>query len=119
MRLIDADELMESIRKALGIKSMTKSLLLPAERTIIDQIDSAPTVGGSVVGWISVKDRLPEKNGRYLCRYEQEVYGEVCRCTDFGMYDSNIGENGNWFVGKVTHWMPLPAKPKEESCETD
>ena len=32
--------------------------------------------------WISVKDELPEKNGRYLCRYEQEVYGEVCRCTD-------------------------------------
>ena len=61
MRLIDADKLMESIRKALGIKSMTKSLLLPAERTIIDQIDSAPTVGG----WIPfVKRQLTddEKN---------------------------------------------------------
>lgn len=69
--------------------------------------------------WISVKDSLPEKNGRYLCRYEQEVYGEVCRCTDFGMFDSDIGEKGDWIVGKVTHWMPLPEPPKENDHETD
>lgn len=64
--------------------------------------------------WISVNDRLPEKNGRYLCRYEQEVYEEVCRCTGFGMFDSDIGEKGGWLVGKVTHWMPLPEPPKED-----
>ena len=48
MRLINADALIEAIRKTLGIKSMTKSLLLPAERTIIDQIDSAPTVAKDI-----------------------------------------------------------------------
>ena len=72
-----------------------------------------PVVSPTIGGWISVKERLPEKNGRYLCRYEQEIHGEICRCTDFGMYDSNIGKNGGWFVGKVTHWMPLPEAPKE------
>ena len=62
MRLIDADELMESIRKALGIKSMTKSLLLPVERTIIDQIDNAPTVSG----WLTTWD---DKLGKYVTHW--------------------------------------------------
>lgn len=75
MRLIDADELMESIRKALGIKSMAKSYLLPAERTIIDQIDSAPTVGG----WISVKDRMPESGKHVLVTCEIRPIGRKSR----------------------------------------
>ena len=113
MRLIDEDALVDAL--------MTYTWRDEDERTIDDAdekreyikgwLPNVPTVGG----WISVKDRLPEKNGRYLCRYEQKVYGEVCRCTDFGIYDSDIGESGGWFVGKVTHWMPLPEKPKEES----
>jgi len=63
--------------------------------------------------WISVKDRLPEKNGRYLCRYEEEIYGGFFRYTDFGRYDSDMSENGG-FGAKVTYWMPLPEPPEEE-----
>ena len=107
MRMIDADAMRENL---LWCKEQSGSYDNYWD-DVIERLDAQPTVGG----WISVKDRLPEKNGRYLCRYEQEVYGEVCRCTDFGMFDSNIGEKGNWFVGKVTHWMPLPEPPKEES----
>lgn len=104
MRLIDADALMESIRKALGIKSMTKSLLLPAERTIIDQIDSAPTVGG----WISVKDKLPERYERVL------TYDERCGVKE--NWAIRLKPYVDWSQGyHITHWMPLPEPPKEES----
>ena len=108
--MIDADALMESIRKALSIKSMTKSILLPAERTIIDQIDSAPTVGG----WISVKDRMPEINEPILFtgkntignRYPaQKGYFSGDEWYSFGLIDK--------CSDGVTHWMPLPEPPEQ------
>lgn len=132
MRLIDADALMESIRKALGIKSMAKSLLLPAEKAIIDQIDSAPTV--SV--WISVKDRMPEnaKHPNAFCpRYL--VY------TDYGITEGWYNPTAGCWYGILTfmtdvyevwnidlergdipmriknipvkYWMPMPNPPME------
>ena len=70
-RLIDADELMESIRNALGIKSMTKSLLLPAERTIIDQIDSAPTV-----------DAVPVVRCKDCKHAKMTIDGDLCKYCD-------------------------------------
>ena len=41
-RYIDADEVLEQIRKKLGIKSL--DYLLEAERQIVDVIQSAPTI---------------------------------------------------------------------------
>ena len=133
MRLIDADELMESIRKALGIKSMTKSLLLPAERTIIDQIDNAKTIGG----WISVKDRLPQ-NADHLNAFCPRYFVQTKYGISEGWYNPNKGcwYTLVWFlIGRyteddidmergdiprisnkieVTHWMPMP-EPAEEA----
>lgn len=113
MRPIDAD----NVLKALGIfndREHGDPHFLNGIETAREIVEQAPTVDAEPVRqWISVKDRLPEKNGRYLCRYEQEVYGEVCRCTDFGMFDSDIGEKGGWLVGKVTHWMTLPEPPED------
>ena len=59
--------------------------------------------------WISVKDRMPEKEGRYL------VYAPGT---------NNMGEiimriiphRDNKYIrdeSTITHWMPLPAPPKE------
>lgn len=128
MRLIDADELMESIRKALGIKSMTKSLLLPAERTIIDQIDSAPTIGG----WISVKDRPPETNDEVLTTYlyddePNKRYVETASYFDYGEGKGHWHSVSDEFIiGRVRKtiiaWMPMPKpyKPsKEDNDEAD
>lgn len=60
--------------------------------------------------WISVKDRLPEKNNIVLV------------CTDNGQYKvvltSHLSSYGEWISydknRKVTHWMPFPEPPKEE-----
>lgn len=59
--------------------------------------------------WISVKDRLPEKDIAVLA------------CIDKGQYRtpmiSCVSYYGEWITlkktEKVTHWMPLPEPPKE------
>ena len=65
--------------------------------------------GVTVQEWISVKDRLPEKNTSVL------GYRESGRCVLF--YDRygfcEIDEYGqDRAVDDVTHWMPLPMPPK-------
>lgn len=64
--------------------------------------------------WISVADRLPSEFGRYLCYVEEQ--------NDLGKshYQWNCSWNGDVFsdsslTGCVTHWMPLPAAPAQES----
>ena len=61
--------------------------------------------------WISVKDRLPKKNQRVLCyfQYEPESPNVICENT-FISKDIWLSEGS-----KVTHWMPLPKEPKEET----
>jgi hypothetical protein len=89
--------------------------------------------GVIVPQWISVKDRLPDKNGKYLCanysktfnRYFIEVlkfakdlhkvdefdFKEEKGKSGFYMYDSEWGYS---HFRNVTHWMPLPEPPKAE-----
>lgn len=83
--------------------------------------------------WISVKDRLPKKDGKYLCVYEGFIVG--CKHIEVLSYSKNLykvdeydfasfkGERGfysynsEWgYINKndVTHWMPLPELPKGE-----
>ena len=53
--------------------------------------------------WISVKERLPEKDGRYLVTetYSSPWVG-VCSL-----------RNGKWDSGSVSHWMYLPEPANE------
>ena len=61
--------------------------------------------------WIPVTEQLPEKRKWVLCRCEANII-EVLRW-----------ENNEWFHDPmhvyypsfVTHWMPLPEPPKEET----
>lgn len=64
--------------------------------------------------WVSVADRLPSEFGRYLCYVEEQ--------NDLGKshYQWNCSWNGDVFsdsslTGRVTHWMPLPAAPAQDS----
>lgn len=60
--------------------------------------------------WISVKDRLPESEGDYLCAF------------DDGYVSSAEWIDGEWDLwvdsGKVTHWMPLPEPPAQDEGDT-
>jgi hypothetical protein len=63
-------------------------------------------------GWVSVKDRLPEKSGRYLV-YAKEGERETHRT--IAPFHKAFHLSGRMAYWKVTHWMPLPEPPKEET----
>lgn len=69
-------------------------------------------------GWISIEDRLPEENGRYL----------VCANVSHLAFTSltivavmEYGKNHGFYLYSedepVTHWMPLPEAPKMKGGE--
>jgi len=72
---------------------------------------------GCEMSWISVEERLPEKDGSFL------VYGKTDNCCGMRvmlgeawyrqeMEEFTYGERG--CVCEATHWMPLPEAPKGE-----
>ena len=64
--------------------------------------------GVTVQEWISVDDRLPEKDEIVIiCTDENFIYaGEL-------VGDTWFLDNDSW-TATVTHWMPLPLPPKGE-----
>lgn len=101
MRLINADALREEL---LWCKEQSGTCD-DHWNDIVERLDAQPTIGG----WISVKDRLPE-------RYEPVLTYDIVR-----------GLNLNWLVTKtewswgyhICYWMPLPEPPKEEEENGD
>ena len=101
------------------------------QKGFIEKIASNLIANGvTVQEWISVKDRLPEEDGKYLV-FEQSSgrtntsilrFAKDARKVDkydfkgrwknawYG-YDS---EWGNYTVNSVTHWQYLPKPPKGE-----
>ena len=86
--------------------------------------------GVTVQEWISVKDRLPDTDGKYLV-FEQGTYGTDTRTLRFAKdgrkvdkYDFRREWKNVWYrydsewghitIDSVTHWMPLPQPPKGE-----
>ena len=62
--------------------------------------------------WISVEERLPEKDKDVLC-YSNKNGGHLF----FGYRGYISGEwmeGGSLHIGDVTHWMPLPEPPEVE-----
>ena len=121
MRLIDADALLESTKKYVYQSDLTTTVAIGIAET---WIKNAPTVGG----WISTKDRLPEKDGLYLAwvlwpddEYPvQSIINYDACAEDFGEWREyfnavTLGLEGSDFerINNVLYWMPLPEPPKE------
>ena len=125
-RLIDADALKATFQKWANVPEYNE-----AERHIIRAamiaVDDCPTIGG----WISVKDRLPGEDGRYLV-YNMFYCNAVVTIASFSTclenedeYDFDGEKRPGWFsyddeygyyeINGVTHWMPLPEPPKEDN----
>ena len=80
--------------------------------------------GVTVQEWISVDDRLPDKDGCYIVTARDEG----CSCGDGIWYDTVVIEaeyyKGEWswnengteydITDLVTHWQPMPNPPKGE-----
>ena len=87
MRYIDADALLERLPDDLPYKGSVKRVLMQAP----------------AVEWVSVSERLPEKDGLYI------IVGR-----------SGTPHAAHYYTGKrgfsnpyATHWMPMPEPPKE------
>jgi len=63
--------------------------------------------------WISVEERLPEKSGHYLAVMNGKT-GEAYYGHESHIWLDPCEEWENW-TRFVTHWMPLPQPPKEET----
>jgi hypothetical protein len=64
--------------------------------------------------WISVEDRLPESDGRYIvfvpdgCDCGDCSYIATFECDHISPVDGHIG----WRTQQPSHWMPLPDPPR-------
>ena len=89
-------------------------------------VANAPTVNE----WISVKERLPEKQVPVLVCVPPYSDGEEAYFRHVGMaYYTYSGRGGFWagtdgnvygaigIIHEPTHWMPLPEPPKEDDDE--
>ena len=83
--------------------------------------------------WISVEERLPEANKQVLLHITQECQyyddnGDVYFTDDYFMCEGHrrTGKHKGWYKaiapdisqyihGEITHWMPLPEQPEEET----
>jgi hypothetical protein len=66
-------------------------------------------------GWISVKDRMPEKNGDYLAYTRDGIVWPYYFTAISGVWEDALG----YSTDTVTHWMSLPEPPKEGKPECD
>lgn len=81
------------------------SVVVRAQKAVLDKFPR----------WIPVTERLPSENGFYLCLYNHNHPGGVAMDEGLSILQ--------WFCGKwnlneiytVTHWMPIPEPPKEET----
>lgn len=64
--------------------------------------------GAGTMNWISVKDRLPEKDGRVLVCYGKAVF--IANFVGGVWYENPFYQR----PVKVSYWMPLPEPPEVE-----
>ena len=126
VRPIDANELYR-IEKLLDtdIVRQDKAALNLLEQVLYD-IQHVPTLTPPNE-WVSVEERLPEKDGWYLV-YAPGYWGNSKIYGLDGLAYSNFKQNykvhwgiergtGRGWPGIVTHWMPLPAPPDRRPPE--
>lgn len=64
--------------------------------------------------WISMKDKLPDKDGIYLVLYDEPDF-PYSFCVQVRRFFKNDHDAITW--RKVTHWMPLPEPPEVKEHE--
>ena len=107
--LISRSALLEGFQFRLPINSERTEVIARCVETARRLINEAPAVDAPK--WISVEDRLPEREGRYLCvkriGKSGAVYVQLMNGDSYGF------SMDHFYTDDVTHWMPLPEPPKE------
>ena len=80
--------------------------------TLSRQADFLIANGVTIQKWIPVTERLPEEDGRYLCKVKSFLFPGTFYITMLHYVDGGFVE-GHIYTDDVTHWMPLPEPPTE------
>ena len=92
-------------------KQYERNLVITARNTANHLVAN----GVTIQKWIPVTERLPEKYGKYLCRYVFNESAEYPHIEAISYYPTMTRFQGEGSCGmRVTHWMPLPPAPKGE-----
>lgn len=104
-KLSEAADAIEELQKAVNFHKFNSELWEDKYNSLADE------------KWIPVTERLPEFEDAVLCMRKSNVYGvrphqEILYVDEYGFknYDDIYLADG-----VVTHWMPLPEPPKEET----
>ena len=126
MRPIDADALIADGRICGNCKDFEccdGNVAFCESARVRRAINEAPTVEYEQVKWISVKERLPENDGKYMvwCNGELDIFEFDVESQTFGYTYEDYDEIYSPFLGwsdfiheYVTHSQPLPEPPKGE-----
>jgi len=71
------------------------------------------------IDWVSVKDRLPDKDAPYLVFIP--TADDTKSLIHITWYNPNFGWSGlvEYWIDAITHWMPLPDWPEDYRKEMD
>lgn len=123
MRLIDADKLLQELRKMEVFSLDGKDLFGGAARiAVFGRIGEQPTIT-SQNQWISVKDRLPELPDRDCCSVMVNTAKKGNPKSRPMIYERRIirgkrVERWKYYWDRIAdelpdYWMPLPKPPEE------
>ena len=109
------EKLIELLEKSLNYDGTGREMRFAGcDVTLADQVASSSKYLASSE-WIPVTERLPEKYGKYLCRYVFNESAEYPHIEAISYYPTMTRFQGEGSCGmRVTHWMPLPEPPKGE-----
>ena len=111
------DELIKNLRDCSEMRSLSlyKRGLMKQAADAIEALSATISKMEKATHWIPVTERLPEEYVNVLCHLmslgRQSEYYSI----DHLMEDGQWWKAANSWKHEVTHWMPLPAPPKEET----
>lgn len=113
-KYIDRDEFVKRLNENVELTNPEEQEWVKDE--CIRQAHAMPSV--NVGEWISMKERVPEKDGYYitlaLCSSSGVIPMRFVTTTVRGQRVRRWEWNGRISPWLVTHWMPMPEPPKGE-----
>lgn len=113
--MIDYAELVNELRE--NASNSRDLYIADAIEKLVLKLDKANNSGVKTNNWIPVTERLPKLHEEVL------VCNEDYGLSELGFAMVAVWDGANWVetwnkkdaIHYITHWMPLPEPPKEES----